>query len=254
VIDVVRVRRLTKPVPRRRGSVSFARSQCQPGQLQSAIANANQNVGRATPDPGPSSPSNVARPSGFIRSVRGIDQIHDCRTKGLPVRVRDVASVSVGAAPRLGIVGPGRPSRTSWKHRADALRGQLAFRTIRGFTIGSITIPDRTSSAARHDIRTLYDRAEWSNYHPHRDGGPHHRHVLVSLVLWLVSWASCRGPAGRAHLPLALLSRSSAWSRPARSQPHSPRAQWTSASWVDSSVIMMESISATSRRKCGSVL
>jgi len=42
---------------------------------------------------------------GLIRSVRDIEDITIAAQKGVPFRVRDVAAVRVGAAPRLGIVG-----------------------------------------------------------------------------------------------------------------------------------------------------
>jgi cobalt-zinc-cadmium resistance protein CzcA len=72
-------------------------------QLQTAIANANQNVGGQRITLGDQSFD--VRGVGLIRSVQDIGDITVSAAKGVPVRVRDVAAVSVGAAPRLGIVG-----------------------------------------------------------------------------------------------------------------------------------------------------
>src|SRR6185437_11678606 len=42
---------------------------------------------------------------GLIKRPRDIESIVVTSQKGVPVRVKDVANVSVGSAPRLGIVG-----------------------------------------------------------------------------------------------------------------------------------------------------
>ncbi len=73
-------------------------------QLTQSIANANQNVGGQRLALGEQS-FNV-RGLGLIRSLDEIGQIVLAQPKsGTPVRVRDVAQVREGAAPRLGIVG-----------------------------------------------------------------------------------------------------------------------------------------------------
>src|SRR5690349_3487062 len=72
-------------------------------QLSSAIGNANQNVGGQRLTLGEQS-FNV-RGLGLIHSLRDVQQIVVAAQKGVPVRVRDVADVVEGAAPRLGIVG-----------------------------------------------------------------------------------------------------------------------------------------------------
>jgi cobalt-zinc-cadmium resistance protein CzcA len=72
-------------------------------QLTNAITNSNQNVGGQRLTLGEQS-FNV-RGIGLIRSLRDIRDIVITEQKGTPVRVRDVADVSVGYSPRLGIVG-----------------------------------------------------------------------------------------------------------------------------------------------------
>ena len=73
-------------------------------QLTQALANANQNVGGQRLSLGEQS-FNV-RGVGLIRSLDDIGQIVLAQPRaGTPVRIRDVAQVREGAAPRLGIVG-----------------------------------------------------------------------------------------------------------------------------------------------------
>ncbi|HYZ87819.1 MAG TPA: efflux RND transporter permease subunit, partial [Myxococcales bacterium] len=72
-------------------------------QLSGAIANANQNVGGQRLTLGEQS-FNV-RGLGLIHSITDVQQIVIAERNGIPVRVREVADVSDGAAPRLGIVG-----------------------------------------------------------------------------------------------------------------------------------------------------
>jgi cobalt-zinc-cadmium resistance protein CzcA len=72
-------------------------------QLLAAIGNANQNVGGQRLTVGEQ--SFTVRGIGLIKSLREIGEVVVSAQKGTPLRVRDVAQVLVGAAPRLGIVG-----------------------------------------------------------------------------------------------------------------------------------------------------
>jgi cobalt-zinc-cadmium resistance protein CzcA len=72
-------------------------------QLSGAIANANQNVGGQRLTLGEQS-FNV-RGLGLLHGVPDVQQIVVAEHNGVAVRVREVADVSDGAAPRLGIVG-----------------------------------------------------------------------------------------------------------------------------------------------------
>jgi cobalt-zinc-cadmium resistance protein CzcA len=72
-------------------------------QLSTAIGNANQNVGGQRLTMGEQ--AFTIRGIGLIASLADIENIVVVEQKGIPVRVRDVASVSIGSAPRLGIVG-----------------------------------------------------------------------------------------------------------------------------------------------------
>jgi len=87
---------------------------------------------------------------GLIRSVRDIEDITIAAQKGVPFRVRDVAAVRVGAAPRLAL----------WaRWRADIVEGIGSCATVatrfprsRAFTIGSTTFAG-TGFCAGHGHR-----------------------------------------------------------------------------------------------------
>ncbi len=68
-----------------------------------AVADANSNVGGSYLPVG--SQAFDVRGIGFIRSLDDIRDITLATVKGTPIRVSDVATVQVGHAPRLGIVG-----------------------------------------------------------------------------------------------------------------------------------------------------
>ena len=72
-------------------------------QLTAAISNANQNVGGQRLELGQQ--AYTVRGIGLIGSLKDIEDTLVLETKGVPVRVRDVADVKIGWAPRLGIVG-----------------------------------------------------------------------------------------------------------------------------------------------------
>jgi heavy metal efflux system protein len=72
-------------------------------QVITAIGNANANVGGQRLVIGEQS-YNI-RGIGLIKNLHDIEDIVVAEQKGIPVRVKDVANVDVGYAPRLGIVG-----------------------------------------------------------------------------------------------------------------------------------------------------
>ena len=72
-------------------------------QVMTAIGNANQNVGGQRLLIGEQSYD--IRGIGLLKTVHDIENVVVVEQKGIPVRVRDVANVSIGYAPRLGIVG-----------------------------------------------------------------------------------------------------------------------------------------------------
>lgn len=87
-------------------------------QLADALRNANQNVGGQRLAIGEQS-FNV-RGVGLLRDVHDIEDVVISAQKGTPVRVRDVAEVKIGAAPRLGIIGQ--------NERPDVVQGTVLMR------------------------------------------------------------------------------------------------------------------------------
>ncbi|SRR5579875_520007 len=71
--------------------------------LIGAISNANTNVGGNYINVGEQAMD--VRGIGFIHSLNDIRNITLSATNGTPIRLRDLADVSIGYAPRLGIVG-----------------------------------------------------------------------------------------------------------------------------------------------------
>ena len=73
------------------------------GQVLSALNNANGNVGGQTVNIGPQAA--VVRGIGLIHSIDDIANTMVSANNGRPLQIRDIAKVSVGNQPRLGIVG-----------------------------------------------------------------------------------------------------------------------------------------------------
>jgi cobalt-zinc-cadmium resistance protein CzcA len=72
-------------------------------QLLQAVSNSNINVGGNTVNIGPQAA--VVRGVGLIRSIDALASTMIAASNGTPVLVRDVAEVTVGSQPRLGIAG-----------------------------------------------------------------------------------------------------------------------------------------------------
>jgi cobalt-zinc-cadmium resistance protein CzcA len=72
-------------------------------QLITAVQNSNQNVGGQRLVMGPQ--AYTVRALGLLHDTRDIDSIVLSEQKGVPIRVGDVANTTIGAAPRLGLVG-----------------------------------------------------------------------------------------------------------------------------------------------------
>jgi cobalt-zinc-cadmium resistance protein CzcA len=71
--------------------------------LISSVQSANTNVGGQRLVMGEQ--AYTVRGIGLLRDVHDIENVVVAEQKGVPIRVKDVANASVGAAPRLGIVG-----------------------------------------------------------------------------------------------------------------------------------------------------
>jgi heavy metal efflux system protein len=218
-------------------------------QLQSAIANANQNVGGQRITLGEQSFD--VRGVGLIRSVQDIGDITVSAAKGVPVRVRDVANVSVGAAPRLGIVGQ--------DDEPDVVEGIVLMRyggdslkTIRGIHERVNTIRENRVLPPGMKIEPVYDRADLVKLTTHTVMenlliGM----ILVSLVLWLFLGSARAALITAVNLPLALLFAFTGMVTGGTAANLISLGAVDFGIVVDSTVIMMESIFRNFARKGG---
>jgi cobalt-zinc-cadmium resistance protein CzcA len=219
-------------------------------QLQTAIANANQNVGGQRITLGDQSFD--VRGVGLIRSVQDIGDIAVAAAKGVPVRVRDVATVSVGAAPRLGIVGQ--------DDDADMVEGIVLMRyggdslkTIRGIHDRVDYIHQNRVLPPGIDIEPIYDRADLVKLTTHTVMenllvGM----ILVSLVLWLFLGNVRAAIITAINVPLALLAAFTGMVASGTAANLISLGAVDFGIVVDSTVIMMESIFVNFVRKGGS--
>jgi cobalt-zinc-cadmium resistance protein CzcA len=249
VIDVVGFGGLTKqyhvevdPYRLRGRGVALA-------QLQAAIANANQNVGGQRISLGEQSFD--VRGIGLIRSVQDIGDITVAAAKGVPVRVRDVASISVGSAPRLGIVGQ--------DDEPDVVEGIVLMRyggdslkAIRGIHERVDYIRQNRVLPPGMNIEPIYDRADLVKLTTHTVMenllvGM----ILVSLVLWLFLGSVRAALITAINLPLALLVAFIGMVTGGTAANLISLGAVDFGIVVDSTVIMMESIFRNFARKGG---
>jgi cobalt-zinc-cadmium resistance protein CzcA len=219
------------------------------GQLQAAIANANQNVGGQRLTMGEQSFD--VRGVGLIRSVQDIGDITIAAAKGVPVRVRDVANVNVGAAPRLGIVGQDA--------EPDVVEGIVLMRyggdslkTIRGIHERVDYIRQNRVLPPGMDIEPVYDRADLVRLTTHTVMenllvGM----LLVTLVLWLFLGSGRAALITAINLPLALFVAFIGMVTGGTAANLISLGAVDFGIVVDSTVIMMESIFRNFARKGG---
>jgi cobalt-zinc-cadmium resistance protein CzcA len=219
-------------------------------QLQSAIANANQNVGGQRITLGDQSFD--VRGVGLIRSVQDIGDITVSAVKGVPVRVRDVANVSVGAAPRLGIVGH--------DDEPDVVEGIVLMRyggdslkTIRGIHDRVDYIHQNRVLPPGIDIEPVYDRADLVKLTTHTVMenllvGM----ILVSVVLFLFLGNLRAALITAINIPLALLFAFTGMVASGTAANLISLGAVDFGIVVDSTVIVMESIFVNFIRKGGS--
>ena len=221
-------------------------------QLQGAIANANQNVGGQRIELGDQSFD--VRGVGLIRSIQDIGDVTVTAAKGVPVRIRDVAEVSVGSSPRLGIVGQ--------DNEADIVEGIVLMRyggdslkTIRG-------IHDRVDYIRRNrvlppgiDIAPVYDRAELVSLTTHTVmENLFVGMLLVSLVLWLFLGNVRAALITAINIPLALLFAFTGMVASGTAANLISLGAVDFGIVVDSTVIMMESIFVAFVHKGGTAI
>ncbi len=172
-------------------------------QLLDAVGNANRDVGGQRLSLGEQ--SFVVRGVGLIRSLPDIEQVSLMVSDGIPVRVADVATVRVGAAPRLGLVGKDGD--------ADIVEGIVLMRygassldTIRGVHQRIDRIRDQRALPPGMEITPIYDRTDLVRVTTHTV----FENLLVGMllvasVLWLFLGELRAAALTALNLPLALL-------------------------------------------------
>jgi cobalt-zinc-cadmium resistance protein CzcA len=172
-------------------------------QLVAGLSNANQNVGGQRLTMGEQS-FNV-RGIGVFRTLNDIREVVIAEQHGTPVRVRDVAEVSIGHAPRLGIVGKDL--------EPDVVQGTVLMR-YGGDSLKTLDkVHDKVDQIAKYHIlppgmhtETYYDRANLVELTTHTVienlliGM-----VLVALVLWLFLGHGRAALITALNIPLALM-------------------------------------------------
>ncbi|HEY4185846.1 MAG TPA: CusA/CzcA family heavy metal efflux RND transporter [Polyangia bacterium] len=172
-------------------------------QLLNGLSNGNQNVGGQRLTLGEQS-FNV-RGIGLIRSLNDIRDIVLSEQKGVPVRVRDAADVSIGAAPRLGIVGRDMD--------ADVVQGTVLMR-YGGDSLKTLdSVHQRVDEIRKFhllppgmDIEPYYDRANLVKLTTHTViENLLMGMVLVAFVLWMFLGHARAALITAANIPLALM-------------------------------------------------
>src|SRR5215831_477287 len=125
------------------------------GQVAQAIGANNQNAGGALLDNGQQ--SMVVRGVGLVRTEEDIANSVLNATKGVPVFVRDIGRVKIGAAPPTGIFGLG--NETGVEGIVLMRRGENPSEVLRGV---HDAVEDLNSTRLPSDvkIRPIYDRTD----------------------------------------------------------------------------------------------
>lgn len=171
--------------------------------LERAITNANLNVGGQRLTIGEQSYD--IRGVGVLRSIRDIADVVIKEVSGTPIRVRDVAEVHVGAAPRLGMVGQ--------DDRQDLVQGTVLMRygeqtpkTLAGVHERLAYIRANRVLPPGMEIRPYYDRGELVALTTHTVlENAAVGIALVVAVLWLFLGSVPAALVTAINIPLALL-------------------------------------------------
>jgi cobalt-zinc-cadmium resistance protein CzcA len=172
-------------------------------QVTAALASANRNAGGNYLALGEQ--SFVVRGVGLIRSLKDIGDVVVTVAKGTPVRMRDIAQISVGAAPRLGVVGRDA--------QADVVQGIVLMR-YGGNTMETLAgVHARIDLIRRNhllppgmDLEPYYDRSELVRLTTHTV----FENLLLGMLLVTIILVLFLGHARAAlitaiNIPLALL-------------------------------------------------
>ncbi len=173
------------------------------GNVLDAIGKANQNVGGQRLSIGEQSYD--VRGIGLLRNVHDIENIVVAEEGGIPIRLRDVAQIDIGARPRLGVVG--RDNDT------DVVQGTVLMRyggetpkTLEGIYKRVEYIRDNHILPPGMDIEPYYDRGKLVEITTHTVlENVLVGMLLVSVVLWLFLGHTRAALITAANIPIALL-------------------------------------------------
>jgi len=173
-------------------------------QVYDALASGNRNAGGSYIEHGPE--MYIVRGLGLVRDEKDVGGIAVATRGGTPIRIRDVATVTVGSAVRLGLVG---------KNADDDVvqgivllrKGENALRVLDGIRakvreINERHLPPGVEMIVHYDRTDLIDRTLHTVLHNMAEGI-----VLVLAVLVAFLGFSNLGAAGAVALviPLSLL-------------------------------------------------
>ena len=151
-------------------------------QLLQVLNNSNINVGGQTVNIGPQSA--IVRGIGLIQSI---DQIRDTMitaTNGLPVRIRDVGTVSVGHLPRLGIAG--RDDEDDIVQGTVLMRrGEESMPTIRRVEAKAAEVASSSGLPPGVRVERIYDRSDLIGV---TTGTVVHNMLYGIVLIFFVQW------------------------------------------------------------------
>jgi len=219
------------------------------GDVTDALAAANQDVGGQYLRLGEQ--SFVVRGVGLIRSLKDIEEVVVAANEGTPVRVRDVAEVSTGPAPRLGVVGH--------DDDPDVVQGIVLMRyggntmeTIRGIHARLEHVRKLHLLPPGMEVAPYYDRSQLVHVTTHT--------VLENLITGMllvtgVLWLFLRKPrialATAVNVPLALLGAFLGMVATGSPANLISLGAVDFGIVIDSTVIMMENVVAHAARGAG---
>lgn len=151
-------------------------------QLLQAVSNSNVNVGGNTVNIGQQSA--VVRGVGLIRSIDDLANTMIAQTNGNPVLVKDVATVTIGQRPRLGIAGID-DSDDIVQGIVLMRRGEQSSPTIKRVHQLVQTINDSSILPPGVRIERIYDRGDLIELTTHT---VLHNMVVGILLIVLLQW------------------------------------------------------------------
>ncbi len=172
-------------------------------QLSTALEQANSNAGGGYVEHGKQ--QFLIRGIGLLRSAADIENVLVGESKGVPVRVADIASVQIGDIPRQGVAGEDDDD--------DVVSGHILMRKGENPSVVLAAVKDRIAELQRDslppgvEVRVFYDRS-WligrtlkTVFTNLLEGA-----LLVSMVLYLFLGNMRAAAIVAAVIPLALLA------------------------------------------------